>query len=204
MSILIDDLPVEIGGVPIRTDYRYMVMFEQLIFDPKVDSTDKFYQALDLLYREPVPDVKRAWDGLLWYYGGGHYDAESDGKGKGGRSCPVYDFEQDAERIYSAFWQVYQIDLQSAPLHWWKFRSLLGNLPESCLMGQIMQIRAADASKFKGAERKRIQKLQRLYAIKRPAVREAVSAAERDRQLREYVLRRHKEAEEWLKKRKSK
>lgn len=199
MSILIDDLPVEIGGVPIRTDYRYMVMFEQLIFDPEIDSTDKFYRALDLLYRQPVPDKEKAWNGLLWYYSGGRHDADFDGRGKSGRSHPVYDFEQDADRIYSAFWQVYQIDLQSAPLHWWKFRALLGNLPDTCNMGYIMQIRATDASKLKGAERKRIQKLQKFYAIKRPAVHEAISAAERDRRLREYVLRRHKEAAEWLK-----
>lgn len=203
MNILIDDLPEEINGTPIRSDYRYMVMFEELIHDPDLDNTEKFRQALDLLYAAPLSDTKSAWEGLLWYYSGGHDGADSE-RGKGGKFRPVYDFEQDAERIYSAFWQIYGIDLQAAPLHWWTFRALLSNLPDTCLMGEIMRIRATDISKLKGAERKRIRRLQEIYAIKRAGTRELISAAERDQQLRDYVLKRHKEAEEWLKKKKSK
>lgn len=196
MNILIDDLPEEIGGIPIRTDYRYMAMFEDLIRDPDLENSEKILRAIDLLYTEPVLDIKSAWDGLLWFYGGGHsakYGAQ------GGRSRSVYDFEQDAERIYSAFWQIYRVDLQSSPLHWWSFRALLGNLPDTCLMGEIMRIRATDVSGLKGAERKRIRRLQEIYAIKRAGAREMISAAERDRSMREYVLRRHREAAEWKK-----
>lgn len=197
MSILIDDLPEEIDGVPIRTDYRYMVMFEELVRDPDLDNAEKILRAIDLLYAEPVPDIKSAWDGLLWFYGGGHNQDRASGKS--GKSRPVYDFNQDAERIYAAFWQIYRIDLQSAPLHWWSFRALLGNLPDTCLMGEIMRIRATDASGLRGAERKRIRRLQEIYAIKRTGARAMISAAERDRSMREYVLRRHREAAEWKK-----
>lgn len=197
MSILIDDLPEEINGTPIHSDYRYMVMFEELIRDPDLDNNEKFIRSLDLLYDGPVLDAQSAWDGLLWFYSGGQEKAERE-SGTDRKFRQVYDFEQDAERIYSAFWQIYGIDLQSAPLHWWSFRALLGNLPESCLMGEIMRIRATDVGKLKGAERKRIRYLQKVYAIKRTGTHELLTAAERDRKMHEYVLRRHKEAAAWL------
>lgn len=199
MNILVDDLPKEIDGVPIRTDYRFMVLFEELLHDDKISSGMKVQQAVDLLYISAVPDVQSAWDGLLWYYSGGHYQKSKNSGALRRIQSPVYDFEQDAERIYSAFWQIYGIDLQSAPMHWWTFRALLANLPDTCLMGEIMRIRATDAGSLKGAERRRIRCLQEIYAIRRAGARSFISAAERDRELREYVLRRHREAEEWKK-----
>lgn len=201
MNILIDDLPSEIAGVPIRTDYRYMLLFEELLHDTKVNSGVKVLQSIDLLYTAPVPDVQSAWDGLLWYYSGGHYHPEDrQGTGRtGSAQRQIYDFEQDAERIYAAFWQVYQIDLQVAPLHWWAFRSLLFSLPETCLMGEIMRIRATDISGLKGAERRRMRHLQEVYAIHHVGTQEILSVAERDQKMREYVLQRYQEAEAWKK-----
>ena len=35
------------------------------------------------------------------------------------------DYEQDAQEIYSAFRQVYGIDLMETELHWWQFSALL-------------------------------------------------------------------------------
>lgn len=201
MNILIDDLPEEINGIPIRTDYRYMILFETLLHDPEINSGMKVLQSIDLLYTAPVPDVQTAWGGLLWYYSGGHHQPKEGAR----RSQPqstgrqVYDFEQDAERIYSAFWQIYRIDLQAVPLHWWSFRSMLFSLPETCLMGEIMRIRATDISGLKGAERRRMRHLQEVYAIRRAGTQEIISVAERDQKMREYVLRRYQEAEEWKK-----
>lgn len=68
MNPLIDDFPRELCGVPIDTDYRRMVQFELLLREASVPEADKIHLALSLLYKQPVPDPVRAWDGLLWYY----------------------------------------------------------------------------------------------------------------------------------------
>lgn len=207
MSILTEDLPKTLLGAPIRTDYRVMVTVEQLLRDPEISAQRKIIQALDLLYIKPPPGgIEAAWDGLLWYYRGGQgaetpeQEPEKERPGPRRRQATprrVYDYEIDAERIYAAFRQVYGIDLQGAPLHWWAFRAMLLALPDSCLMGQIMGIRAADVSKLKGPEKKRVQRLQRLFAIRGPETEALASVAERDRQTRERVLKRYEEAIKW-------
>lgn len=210
MSILTEDLPKTLLGAPIRTDYRVMVTVEQLLRDPEISAQRKIIQALDLLYIEP-PDagLESAWDGLLWYYRGGRgpeaqeQEPEKERPGPRRRQATprrVYDYEIDAERIYAAFRQIYNVDLQGAPLHWWAFRSMLLALPDSCLMGQIMGIRAADVSSLKGPEKKRVQRLQRLFAIHGPETEALASAAERDRQTRERALKRYEEAKKWINK----
>ncbi len=41
----------------------------------------------------------------------------------------LYSFEQDAECIYSAFREVYGINLQTIPyMHWWEFQTLFAGL----------------------------------------------------------------------------
>lgn len=206
MNILIDDLPVEVDGVPVYTDFRNMVMFEQLMCDDDMNNYEKLCASIDLFYKKPVSDIKKAWDGLLWFYSGGNRntDEKTEKRNKTRRFSPAYDFEQDAERIYSAFWQVYNVDLQSAPLHWWSFRAMLGSLPETCLIGEVMRIRLTDTSKLKGAEKKRIKRLQEIYSIKRKVVKDIMTAAESEKKMREYVLKRHREAEEWLRSQKNK
>lgn len=209
MNLLIDDMPRAILGVPVNTDFRAMVQLEQLIHDPQVSAQDKIRLGLGLLYTEELPcaDVKTAWDGLLWFYRGGE-DADPDSdqepeKPRTPRQAPkrvrrVYDFGQDAGRIYAAFRQVYGVDLQSEPLHWWAFRAMLFALPDSCLQGKIMGYRATDTSKLKGAEKKRIQRLQQIYAIKSGAPEDTMSTAERERQMRANVLARYREAQKWI------
>ena len=195
MNLLVDDLPREIGGVPIDPDYRRMIQYEQLMADRELPTRLKLSAALSLLYAGPVEDVQAAWEGLLWFYRLGKEPEESGGKG-GGK--PVYDFEQDAGEIYAAFWQVYRIDLQETPLHWWAFVSLLAALPDSCLMGQIMRWRAIDTSKLKGAEKKRIQHLQQVYAIRRQP-EQRMTLEERNAAYLARMDARYRQAQEWAK-----
>ena len=106
MSILTEDLPKTLLGAPIRTDYRVMVTVEQLLRDPEISAQRKIIQALDLLYIKP-PDagLAAAWDGLLWYYRGGHGPEAQEQEPKTRRpgakhrqAAPqrVYDYEIDA------------------------------------------------------------------------------------------------------------
>lgn len=198
MNLLIDDLPETVNGIPIYTDYRNMVQFELLMQDEEFSGLEKASLALNLLYREPVPDFQAAWDGLLWYHHKGMEPQEEKKCKQGNPSAVLYDFEQDAGYIYTAFWQVYRIDLQAVPLHWWTFRELLLHLPDTCMMGKIMRIRGADLSKMKGTEKKYYQKMKTVFAIRRKDAYANMTAAERQQQLREQVLARYREAQKWL------
>ena len=200
MNILIDNLPEEIYGIPIDGDYRKMLQFESLMMDEEIPSPDKLILSLNLLYQKPVSDLKKAWDGLSWFYRCGA-EEESDKNSNGRHTKKLYDFEQDASYIYAAFQQIYQIDLQKEPLHWWAFMSLLSSLPDSCLMGEIMRYRGIDASKLKGAEKKRIQQLQRVFAIRKKS-QASMTLEERNAAMLAHAHQRQREAQEWLKKQK--
>lgn len=197
MNLLVDDLPVTLCGVPIRTDYRYMVLFEQMLKDPDLSNAEKISSALELLYtRQPEASLQDAWEELLWFYRGGETPTKDNGQTYH-RSKAVYDFEQDAAYIYAAFRQVYGIDLQAGPLHWWAFRALLSSLPDTCLMGQIMGWRAADTRKMKGAEKRHAEKMQRLFALKGHSAETALSLAEQEASYKAQMDERYRAAQQW-------
>ena len=188
MNPLVDDFPRELCGIPIDTDYRRMVQFELLLREASVPEADKIQLALSLLYKQPVPDPVRAWDRLLWYYSCGQNGEQVQDEGK---AAPprLYDFETDAQRIYTAFLQCYRIDLQKEPLHWWKFHALLLYLPDTCVMGKAMYYRGLDVSTLKGAERKHAMRMKALFTLDKP---KATTQAERDREfLARIEKRRH-------------
>lgn len=212
MNLLIEDAPTRLLNRPINTDFRAMVMLELLIRDPEYSAQDKVTMGLNLLFTDGIGKASEsdAWDALLWFYGGGEEEAQpaqetrpQSPAGASPRIRRVYDFKQDANRIYAAFRQVYGVDLQKEALHWWAFRAMLFALPDSCLQGRIMAYRATDASKLKGAEKKRIQQLQRQYAIQEETTAEAMSATQRENQMLQAAQKRFEEAKAWLEKQKS-
>lgn len=207
MNLLVEDAPRTLHGCPINTDFRAMVQLELLIRDPEVNATDKIMLGIGLLFQDGIGDMSpiEAWDALLWYYGGGEDKdpAEEEKPSQRAREARprarrVYDFEQDAANIYAAFRQVYGVDLQREALHWWEFRAMLFSLPDSCLQGRVMMYRATDTSKLKGAEKKRIQQLQRQYAIKDARTEEVVSTVQREKQMQQKAQARYEEARKWL------
>ena len=169
MSLLIDPAPLaaEIGGQswPLRTDYRVSLMFEQLMLDRTVAERDKAPLALSLYYPRQPPDLDGAVRAILWFYGCGK---GPDGPAGGAKGKRLYDYDQDDAYIFAAFWADYGIDLETADLHWWKFRALFDALRPDDLFCKIMQWRGADTSKMKGKEKEYYQKMKRLYALKKP------------------------------------
>ena len=81
---------------------------------------------------------------------------------------------------------------------------MLMNLPDTCQMGKIMAWRSTDTSKLKGAEKKRIQELQKIFAIKRKSNHEKMTLMERDTQMIAKAQKRYKEAQEWANMKKNK
>ena len=63
-------------------------------------------------------------------------------------------------------------------------------------MGQIMRWRAIDTSKLKGAEKKRIQHLQQVYAIRRQP-EQRMTLQERNAAYLARMDERYRQAQEW-------
>lgn len=96
-------------------------------------------------------------------------NAEEDESITGSAPKQLYSFEQDAECIYSAFREVYGINLQTIPyMHWWEFQTLFAGLPEKTEIKQRIMYRSIDLRTIKDKdERKRIKKIQEIVALKK-------------------------------------
>ncbi|MCV9368914.1 bacteriophage Gp15 family protein [Bacillus paralicheniformis] len=84
----------------------------------------------------------------------------------------IFDFEEDAEYIYSAFLFDYNIDLleQQGKMHWRKFKALFKGLSSKSRFKEIIEIRTAEvpkATKENKDEIAKIKKLKRAFALKK-------------------------------------
>ena len=172
INILIDELPKKAGNVDINSDFRISILFELLMQDNELSEEEKVEQALILYYPnlEEITDYKEAIENIIWFYKCGkkemkeNVDEESNMKN---RQKQIYSYEFDAEYIYSAFMEQYNIDLNSIEyLHWWKFKALFNSLNENILFSKIMSYRAMDLSRIKDKEMKKYyKKMKDLYSL---------------------------------------
>ena len=114
-------------------------------------------------------DLKKAMEGVLWFYKCGKEEKRVKNKktSENSKNKHIYSFEYDADLIYSAFKDQYKLDLNEIKyLHWFKFKALFEGLKSDNKICEIMGYRAIDLSKIKDKEEKnRYRKLQREYAL---------------------------------------
>lgn len=167
INILVDPLPCKINGCKIETNFRTMVLFEQLIFADDIQEEQRLIMTLNYFWKEPPKTFEEAVNGLLWFYRcGEEIDEDSESGDEDG--LRAYDFDEDSGYIYAAFMQQYGIDLQDIQsMHWWKFRALFNSLNENTRIVKIMQYRTADTSKMQGEERRFYERMKKLYRLKR-------------------------------------
>lgn len=151
---------VYIGGVetPIIYDYRAAVRFEMLI----TSGCEDVYELLRCFYAEIPADIEGALKAAIRFYALGKEYGDS---GESGAKEPCYSFAQDSAELIASFRAAYGIDLTTAGLHWWLFRTLMLQLPDDSAFKKVVQIRTADTSDMGDKQRKRVEKLKRLYAI---------------------------------------
>ena len=158
---MIDGLPeqVEIAGqqVPISSDFRTGILFEELLQDPGLDDLEKLQTALHLYFPGVAFDydvLDEALSRLVWFYRCGTDPAETTGEKSGAaEEDPPFSYEHDADYIYSAFMQAYGLDLARHPLHWWQFRALFRSLPEDTQLVKIIGYRTIFQSSLPRGER---------------------------------------------------
>lgn len=197
MSLLTDRLPVhvEAGGVrwAIDPDFRLMVELESAAASPDGLGAEALEDLLARFYPQGMPPgPEEAVDGMLWFYRCGKGEEEGGGGASG--KARAYDFEQDAEALYTSFLQAFGIDLTTDPVHWWRFRKLMFGLPAETPFAQRLHYRTADISAMGKEQKKHYAKMKRLLAVReRPRASETL--AQRDARMLAYVERRFAEVE---------
>lgn len=177
-NILIDPLPlaIQVSGrdLPIETDFRTGILFEQLVESNEVPQEEKIAYAVNLYFPGRFPsnalEQIQAVEGMLWFYscGDGEQPKQQDQQqNSAGIARRIYDYDIDAPLIYSAFLAQYNIDLQDIQyLHWWKFIAMFRGLAQHHKIVEIMGYRAMNIAKIKNrAEREHYAALQAKYAL---------------------------------------
>ena len=166
MNLLVDRLPTDYEGLKINTNFRSFILFELLMQDNSLSKEEKIALTLGLFYEEFPKDIKKALDGVVWFYTRGK-DIKDDKKGNGDSKKRIYSFEHDADLIYAAFRDQYGLDLNEINyLHWFKFKAMFEGLKGDNKICEIMGYRAVNVNKIKDKdEQKRYKDLQREYAL---------------------------------------
>lgn len=173
MNILVDELDEivkeKIGNIKINTDFRISILFELLMQDNTVSKKEKILQSLQLYYPDldKIKDFDKAIQDMLWFYRCGKELADSKENNNVERNKQIYSYEFDDGKIYSAFMEQYNIDLQDIKyLHWWKFKALFNALSENTQFVKIMGYRAMNVNEIKDKKmKKQYRKLQKMYAL---------------------------------------
>ena len=191
MNILIDLLPssVKIDGTEyeINSDFRTSVLFSLLMEDDNLSEEEKVLQALNLYYPVVPDNSEEAIEQIKWFYSCGKLDNPMGNKKVRASSKKVFDFEVDANYIYSAFMSQYNIDLQDIEeLHWWKFKALLEGLKEDNKLSKIIEYRSVDLSKIKDKEQRKFYKdMQKQYSLNKESKEELKLLEEWNKKLRQ-------------------
>lgn len=167
INILTENLPetviIDDTEVRINTDFRISLQFEMLV-QSDIPKKDKILKALKLYYPKIPRNIKKAVECIIEFYSGSEISENKSEKVK--KSSPVYSFRYDSDYIYSAFLQVYNIDLSTEKMHWYKFRALFRSLPDNCEIVKIMGYRAMNiTSDMSNKQREHYQKLKKIYAL---------------------------------------
>lgn len=171
MSILTAPLAehVEINGVcyPVHTDFRNWIQIGSIMSRSEKEIGIRLAEAFKLCYQRNAlpPSLEAAAYAMIQFYAGDLLPVQSADSVPKDRK-PVYDFEYDAEYIFSAFWAQYGLDLTESRLHWHKFKALFMGLGEDNKICRIIEYRSMDLSKIKSKEQKAFyRKMQRIYRL---------------------------------------
>lgn len=178
-SVLIDGTEYQV-----ETDFRVWVAFQGILLGKDTDQ-QKAEKITAMMDQMGLPQTKEALEAMLRFYAGA-----STEKTTGGKNVEAFDFEQDSEYIFSAFYEAYRIDLSVDKVHWWRFKSLFKSLPEDCELCKIMRYRTADLKKLPKEQRQFYREMKARYALdgaKQPHMTE--------QDMKDHVRKRFEEAQ---------
>lgn len=160
-NIITSPLPTEYLGVEVKTDFRQALKLFMILEDEELQEQEKAILIGKCLFKDTIPNDENLWKFIQFYISGGE-EEENTGGGKS-----YFSFTQDAGKIYSAFRQVYNIDLRQAKMHWWEFLELFRCLPKGTFLSEVIDIRAREITNDMDSKTKaQLMKLKNVYGLK--------------------------------------
>lgn len=168
-----ESIVVDGTDIPINTDFRASIAFEELMQDARLTDEERISGILEAYFGDAaLPTVSRLCaDGKA----GALFQAIMDFYRCGAPEPPkpqkserrAYSFSTDEKRIYAAFSDQYGLDLYSVEyLHWWKFSAMFSALSDTTEMAKVMHIRTAEFEKGMTAkERAALRRAKKIYAL---------------------------------------
>lgn len=166
-----DELPKSITtasgkSYEVDTDFRAWIRYQQVLEDPNIlDNFKALFCARvvgldpDVFNIEPAGDILNA---MLAFYLCGQGPKDPIKKSD---DIP-YRYDVDWGLICAAFRQQYNINLLTANMHWFYYKSLFDALTADTLFVKVQQWRTADIAKLPKYERKDAQRLKDHWRIK--------------------------------------
>ena len=167
-NLLTDPLPdsVEINGTDylINPDHGTIIRILLILEDTTFYDEERRQMALFLFYKQALEDDVIAFEAMMDFI-----RCYKDEKKAKEAEKIAFDFEIDSDSIFSAFFQVYAIDLTEVKLHWFKFMALFADLNDGTpALINLMQIRTAElTSDMSNDQKLRLLALQKEYQIKK-------------------------------------
>lgn len=167
-NFLLDNFPhqvkIEEAVYDINSDYKSVLMIMQLLENQLFTDEEKLLNSLNIFYKGKIPkDISKAYSSMIDFMR--MYEDIQNNK----KVNKVLDYEIDSGRIYSAFRQVYQIDLITQKIHWFLFNCLLENISEGKpKLIEIIQLRTMELDdKMPTKQKALLRKLKREYSLEK-------------------------------------
>jgi len=162
-NILVSSLPeaLEVSGedYEINSDFRVVLRFFELNRDERILDRHKGYLALKLFFKRMPANADEAFKALGWFIRCGKPEEPAKQK------RPVFDFAHDSAIIFSSFWAQYGLDLNSVPLHWWKFSALFNGLADDSMFRNVIRIRTKTEDGLDAKGKQELRELKRVWAL---------------------------------------
>lgn len=150
---------VEVDGIfyKVQTDFHFWLIFLNLVENPNTCAND-----VDFMYIDKKPTNKlEGIKALINFCNPAQTlprvsDVENSEK--------AFDYNLDSDYIYSAFYEVYKIDLLESTMHWYKFLALLKGLHDT-KFNEIVGYRLFEAVGKKDEYTKQMLKLKRAWEL---------------------------------------
>lgn len=156
---------VQIGDreYAVRTSFRCILGICSLFKDDLFTDMEKQIISLNLFYEEVPDHWEPAIDEMMKFIRCYADEPENEEESKE----ETFDFEVDSSSIYSAFFQIYGIDLSKEEMHWFKFISMFENLNDGVPnLVNIMNIRQMKIDpNLPSEKRAELRRLKRRYSL---------------------------------------
>lgn len=173
MNILIDPLPKEFRGYLIKWQFYNGILVSECLSNPDLFENDeqgqieRIYTAFTLLYGRGIPEFDDAIEGLRWFLSCG---AEPGINGEAQQNEEYFSFDEDKERLFSAFMVKYGINLNKADnLHFFEFIALMNDLNKTAFRNvvDLRMMKPKDMKNYSREQKQEILELKKKFAIKK-------------------------------------